>query len=157
MLQKIIGRYNGYLDKLSIVASVACSIHCVVFPLLFTTLPFFDVELMENIYLELGTIAISLLIGGWAIWKGYRRHHRNKSILVLFIVGITAMLTSNFVDVERIEMALKFSGATLLVIAHICNQKQCSHCRIINSNSYNFLQMERLDEIKRCDTFNSST
>ncbi len=132
MLQKIIARYNGILDKLSIAASLLCAIHCVLLPLVFTTLPFLGIELMKNIFLELVTVAISLMIGGWAIWKGYKNHHRNLLILILFIVGITLMVTGNFVNEKGNEMFLKFSGAALLVTAHVYNWQKCKHCEVAN-------------------------
>jgi len=128
MLQKIILKNSSLLDKISIGASAACAVHCVLLPLVFTTLPFLGIELMENIFLELATTGISLLIGGWAIWKGYKKHHRNKLILMLFIMGIVLLVTGNLFHAESIEMSLKFSGATLLITAHIYNWQKSRLC-----------------------------
>jgi len=130
MLQKIQLQYNGVFDRLSIVASIACAIHCVLLPLIFTTLPFFGIELIENIFLELATVVISVLIGGLAIWKGYKKYHRNKLIPILFIAGIALLVIANHVHVDNIEIGLKFSGAAILVITHIYNIRKCNNCTL---------------------------
>jgi accessory gene regulator protein AgrB len=130
MLQKIIVVGNGFFDRLSIVASVACAIHCVLLPLMFTTLPFFGIELMENFFLELATVIISLAIGGLAIWKGYKKYHRNKLIPLSFVIGIAVLIISNHSYAEFIEISLKFSGATILIITHMYNLKKCKNCAV---------------------------
>ena len=153
MLQKVFLLNNGFSDKLSIAASVACAIHCVLLPLMFTTLPFFGIDLIENFFLEFVTVLISLLIGGLAIWKGYKKYHRNKLIPVLFIVGIALLVISNHVHGKNIEISLKFSGAAILVITHICNLRKCKNCALGKkhsntngtSHSSDSYQIERFD------------
>lgn len=129
----ILSVYKSIWDKLSIGASIACAVHCVALPLVFTTLPLLGVELLENIYLELCTIAISLFIGGWAVWKGYRKHHRSKLLLVMFIAGILLLVAGNFVTTEAAEMVCKFTGAGLLITAHIVNWRKCKQCVLCNN------------------------
>ncbi|MFK9892529.1 MerC domain-containing protein, partial [Escherichia coli] len=41
-------------DALGVVTSVACAIHCAVLPLVLTSLPLFGVEIIDNLYFELG-------------------------------------------------------------------------------------------------------
>lgn len=126
-------KYNGFSDKISVGVSLACAVHCVLLPLIFTTLPFFGIELMKNIFIESATVSISLLIGGWAIMNGYRKHHRNKIIPVLFAFGITLLATGNLVHSKILEISLMFSGASLLITAHILNWKKCQNCTLTNS------------------------
>lgn len=127
-MQKISMKHNVVSDKVSIAVSLVCAVHCVLLPLVFTTLPFLGIELMKNIYLEFATLSISVFIGGLAIFNGYRKHHRNKLIPVLFTVGIALLATGNLVHSKIFEITLMFSGATLLITAHIQNWKKCQHC-----------------------------
>lgn len=116
--------YRGRLDLLSMGASLLCAIHCVALPVFFSTLPLMGIELMENIWLELLTIAISMLAGGWAIWRAYRHHHGIVWMPVSFVAGVLLMVAGNFVQVEWVEMLTKALGAVVLVAVHIINWKK---------------------------------
>lgn len=120
--------YRSVWDKISIGASLACTIHCVLLPIAFGTLPLLGIELLENIVLELITIAISALLGGWAIYRGYYHFHRSKLVIILFITGIAAMAAGNFTDTAAIEITFKLTGAIALITAHLYNRKKCSYC-----------------------------
>lgn len=120
--------YKSIWDKISIGASLACTVHCILLPLVFGTLPLLGIELLENIVLELVTIAISALLGGWAIYRGYYHFHRSKLVILLFLTGITAMAAGNFTATETAEMAFKLTGATALVGAHLYNRKKSKGC-----------------------------
>lgn len=133
--------YRSHLDSISVTVSLLCVIHCVLLPILLTTLPLWGFEVLENSYIEFGTILISLVAGGWAIWKGYWKYHHHISILLLFVSGIGVMITANFTEKEFIEMILKGIGAMLIVTSHIMNWKGCRRCivceteRTLNANS----------------------
>ncbi|RAJ02417.1 MerC mercury resistance protein [Chitinophaga skermanii] len=127
-------------DAIGIGASLACAVHCVLLPVLFTTLTFFDIELLENIYMEIGTILISMLAGGWALLHGYRHHHQRISLVIMFIVGLALMIGGNFFHHgahEWLEMVAKLSGAILIISAHIMNYKACKtqHPRETTANA----------------------
>ena len=66
------------LDKVGIGASLLCAIHCALLPVLFTTLPLMGVELLENEQVELGFILFSLVVGCFALYNGYKKHHHKK-------------------------------------------------------------------------------
>ena len=117
--------YIPIWDKISIGASLACTVHCILLPLLFGTLPLLGIELLENTALEIITIAISALLGGWAIYKGYYHFHRSKLVILLFITGIAALTIGNLVEQEATEMAFKLTGAIALVTAHLRNHRKC--------------------------------
>jgi drug/metabolite transporter (DMT)-like permease len=121
--------YRSRWDVISIGASLACAVHCVVLPVLFTTLPLFGIEILENIYLELLTIFVTMGIGGWALWKGYHKIHRHLSIVVLFLIGLAFMISGNFFSSESIEMSTKMIGAILIIIAHIRNWQLSKNCK----------------------------
>lgn len=82
------------------------------------------IELMENIWLELLTIAISMLAGGWAIWRAYRHHHGLLWIPISFVAGVLLMVAGNFIQAEWVEMLTKALGAAVLVAVHVVNWKK---------------------------------
>lgn len=116
--------YRSRWDVIGIGASLACALHCVLLPVVFTTLPLFGIELLENIYLEIATILVSMSAGGWALWKGYRQVHHHFSIVLLFLVGLVFMISGNFFSTESLHMFAKLIGAALIITAHIRNWRQ---------------------------------
>ncbi|RXK86021.1 MerC domain-containing protein [Filimonas effusa] len=120
--------YKPIWDKISIGASLACTVHCILLPLLFGTLPLLGIELLENTALEIVTIAISALLGGWAIYRGYYHFHRSKLVILLFLAGIAALTAGNLAEREATEMAFKLTGAIALVAAHLRNRRKCKRC-----------------------------
>lgn len=121
--------YQVKWDAIGIGASLACALHCVLLPLIFTTLSLFGIELLENVLLEVLTVSVSIIAGGWAIWRGYRHQHRQRSVLVYFLIGLLLMITGNFAGHGSLEIGFKITGAVLLITAHITNWRGCRDCR----------------------------
>lgn len=128
--------YDSKWDAIGVGASLACAVHCVLLPVIFTTLTLFDIDILKNVYLEVLTVLVSMSIGGWAIWKGYKRLHGQRSVLVYFAVGLILMISGNFIHGSVAEMGLKLVGATLLITAHIKNWRGCRNCEV-HSHSAN--------------------
>jgi hypothetical protein len=124
--------YRTTGDIISIGASVLCAVHCVLLPMLVSTLPLFGIEILENIWLEISTIMLSALAGGWAIWNGYKKFHRSSKWVWWFCMGFMSMLAGNFLQVEWQEMLMKSAGAIGIVIAHIGNLRYSKHHRCVN-------------------------
>jgi cation transport ATPase len=122
--------YKARLDKISIAVALACMLHCVLVPVLLTTLPLWGVEILENVYIELATIAIALVAGGWAVWTGYRKYHRKLFIPLLFTAGITLMAATTFFEHESIETIGKSMAALLVIIAQVLNWRASHRCNI---------------------------
>jgi|GEM_PF-1533633 hypothetical protein len=120
--------YKTYGDKIAIMSSFICAVHCVLLPVFFTTLPLLGIEILKNNYIEALTILVSMTVGGWAIWRGYRLHHHNQRILFAFLVGLSCMLVSNFLLQGLAEIIAKAVGGTIIITAHIQNWRKCKHC-----------------------------
>jgi MerC mercury resistance protein len=75
-------------DALGISASIACAIHCALLPLVFTSLPLFGVDIIENIAFEYGMIILALVVGIYSLYHGYKKHHHNILPIALFVAGI---------------------------------------------------------------------
>ena len=118
--------FRSRWDAIGIVASFACAIHCVLLPILFTTLTLCGIELLENAYLEILTILVSMCAGSWALIKGCKKHG-NRSLLLLFAGGLVCMITGNLLAAEYAEIVCKLTGSILIIIAHLKNVKHCKH------------------------------
>jgi hypothetical protein len=110
--------YKASWDKINIAVALACMLHCILLPVLFTTLPLWGWEILENLYLEWATSGTALVAGGWAMRSGYQ-YHCNKLIPLLFILGIALMAGANFVGEETLEMTGKGVAAYWL-LQHMC-------------------------------------
>ncbi|WP_083730001.1 MerC domain-containing protein [[Flexibacter] sp. ATCC 35208] len=118
--------YRSRLDAIGIAASFACAIHCVLLPVLFTTLTLFGIEFLDNIYIETTTILISMSAGSWALFNGYKKHH-NTVLIILFVTGLILMIAGNLVPSQYTDILCKLAGSLLIIIAHLKNVKQCRH------------------------------
>lgn len=118
---------NKGWDAIGIGASFACAIHCVLLPLIFTTLTLCGVEFIENKYLEVLTIFISMCAGSWALIRGYRKHHHRLSLILYFIIGLLLMIAGNFMHGQFAEIVCKLVGAVLIITAHVKNIHICKH------------------------------
>lgn len=127
--------YQVKWDAIGIGASLACALHCVLLPIIFTTLTLFGIDILKNVLLEVLTVFVSISAGGWAIWRGYKRLHRQKAVLVFFVTGLLLMIAGNFVGFTPLEMGLKITGAMLIVTAHIKNWRGCKACELHSSSA----------------------
>jgi drug/metabolite transporter superfamily protein YnfA len=125
-------KYQIKWDAISIGASLACAIHCVLLPVIFTTVTLFGIEILENPYLEVLTLLVSMSVGGWAIWRGYRKLHHQKNLIICFLAGLILMIAGNFLTYTPAEMGLKIIGAIFIITAHVKNWRACKHCEVCN-------------------------
>jgi hypothetical protein len=122
--------YHAKWDAIGIGASLLCAVHCVFLPVLFTTLPLFGIEILENAYLEAATLLVSMAAGGWAIWRGYTKLHHKKALVIQFLMGLALLILGNCFHHAPMEIPLKIAGAMLIIVAHIRNWRACSHCHV---------------------------
>ena len=125
--------HKPLLDKIGIGASLACAIHCILLPLLFSTLPLFGIEIIDNWKIEVAMIATAFITGSWALYHGYKIHHHHFWLLPVFAVGLLLVVSGNFATQYWLDMTLKFFGAGLIVTAHIFNLKYNSQCTVHSS------------------------
>lgn len=116
-------------SAIGVSAAVACAIHCALLPLFITALPLFGIDFLDNIYFEIGMIAIAFVIGGLTLFHGYRKHHHKLSPLFLFLVGIILLSIKHFF-IEYIYW-LVIPSSILIISAYYLNWRFCrqaKHC-----------------------------
>ncbi|TAL50407.1 MAG: MerC domain-containing protein [Chitinophagaceae bacterium] len=116
-------------DALGITASVACAIHCALLPLFLSSLPLFGINIIHNLFFEVGMVLLAMVIGGYSLWHGYQSHHHRVLPLLLFFVGMTCLVLKLFVI--QYEYWLLAPAVVFIVTAHFLNWRFCriaKHC-----------------------------
>ncbi|MBV9961246.1 MAG: MerC domain-containing protein [Parafilimonas sp.] len=129
MIKSISKKLN--LDALGISASLLCAIHCAVLPLFFTSLPLFGLEILHSKVFEYGMIAFAGVIGSYALFHGWKKHHHKIAPLLIFLTGLCFLILKEVFIAK--ELLLLIPAATFIVGAHFLNFRYCrkaNHCHI---------------------------
>jgi hypothetical protein len=110
-------------DALGISASLACAIHCALLPLFMTSLPLFGVNIIHNTWFEASMILISLAIGSYSLYHGYKKHHHSFLPMVLFFAGFSFLVLKQFFTDHQTWLLIP--AVLLIVIAHVNNYRFC--------------------------------
>jgi hypothetical protein len=110
-------------DFLGISASLACAIHCALLPLVFTSLPVFGVNIIENKVFEMMMVGIAFVVGTISLYHGFRRHHHQLLPMIVFSIGfVFLVLKLFFVEYESWLLVPAVAG---IIFAHIINHRFC--------------------------------
>lgn len=110
-------------DALGISASLACAIHCAVLPMVYSSLPLFGVNIIDNVWFEYFMIVLAFAIGAVSLWHGYRKHHHSFFPLTIFSVGMIFLLAKQFW--HEYQIPLLVMAVILIVLAHFRNYRMC--------------------------------
>lgn len=106
-------------DTLGMSASIVCAIHCAVLPLFLGALPLFGWEILHNPWFEGGMIALAGVVGGNALYHGYKKHHRRWTPVLLFGAGFACLVSKEIFHAYHI--ALLVPAVALILGAHVLN------------------------------------
>ena len=115
---------SRYFDRIAIVLSGICIIHCLAVPLLVAVLPITAVSFGDDVHfhgLMLGLVVPTSLVG---FYIGYRIHQRGGLVglgLIGIVVLATAALWGHSQWVEGLEVFVSVVGSLLLAAAHWMN------------------------------------
>lgn len=115
-------QHGGLWDRLGVLASFACLIHCLALPLLLPLLPALALVPHGGVHIALllPIVGLSLL----AIVPGYRCHGLLR-VVVLAGIGVTlctaAVVAETAFGIESLDVPLTAAGGLMLVSAHLIN------------------------------------
>jgi hypothetical protein len=110
-------------DALGITASLACAIHCALLPLIFTSLPVFGFNIIENEFFEIVMVVMAFGIGIYSLYHGYKKHHHNLLPIAVFTAGFIFLVLKLFlVEYENWLLVPAVCG---IIFAHIINYRAC--------------------------------
>lgn len=128
-------------DKLAIILSGLCVVHCLLLPFLILLMPalskaFFSDESF-HVYMVIAVIPISLM----SLFVGCHQHKRYRFFILgsigLISLVLAILLGHDFLS-EMGETALTILGSIFIAYAHYQNYKMCHQlddCECSNSNS----------------------
>jgi hypothetical protein len=106
-------------DVLGIGASLACAIHCALLPLVLTSLPLFGINIINNYSFEYFMIGFAFIIGSYALWHGYKNHHRSFLPFFIFTAGMGCLLAKQYW--HQYELFILPFAVIFIVSAHVFN------------------------------------
>lgn len=124
-------------DKIAIVMSVLCVIHCLFLPLLVIALPaFVGLAFLKNetfhIWLVFGIVPISLI----AIFIGFH-HNKNSRVLITTFFGLGILVFAAFLGHDLVgefgEVTLTVVGSLIMTYGHYLNFRQSLRGSCLNS------------------------
>ena len=115
------------LDNISIYISGFCLIHCLAFPILSVSIPFYGF-FTENHFHEI-LLFLIIPISSFALYRGFKNHKNRRIIFVGIIGGILVFLGATVLHNQTnssYELIITAIGSMLLALAHF-NNNRVSH------------------------------
>jgi len=114
-------------DRMGIITSVACAIHCALLPLLLTSLPLFGINIIHNMLFEWCMIGLAFSVGCYALLNGYTRLHRSPLPLLIFAGGFIFLILKQIF--HTYEMLFLFPAVACILYAHYLNIRLTGACK----------------------------
>lgn len=119
------------LDRVAMVLSGLCLLHCLALPLAFAAMPFFAG--LDDGHWHLPMLAIAMPVSLAAIVIGYRRHG-NRAIVAGAALGLGLLLAGATVGHAWLgvtaDRAMSVGGSLLLAAVHWQNSLRLRQCRM---------------------------
>jgi len=115
------------LDKVGIVCSGACAVHCLLLPIIALFSPAIA-SFFESEWIHKGLLIFLTPVAILAFVRGFNQHHKSWPMIsgVLGIVLLLAAVAAEElleVEIENLETILTVMGCLFLITAHIFNIK----------------------------------
>lgn len=81
------------LDRVGMIASTACAIHCAAVPMLLGVLPVIGLGFLAKEWFEWMMVGIAAVVGLTAMWRGHKKHHHHRPVC-FFISGLVILLVA---------------------------------------------------------------
>lgn len=120
-------KYKDFWDKFGICLSSICLIHCIFLPLFLVISPHIlshNHEYVENEFFH-QLIIILILVGALFAFIPAYKIHKKKLPMVLFLIGLTLIIISSFLDHN---VSLSILSSIFIIFAHIKNKDHCKKC-----------------------------
>jgi hypothetical protein len=124
-------RRAHFFDKWGTIASLACVVHCIATPILFSVFAVAaQIVPTEQHTHRLLAVPVCLL-GLFAMRSGFKRHQRLAPAL-LMIVGLSLIVATAWwgdkIPSHWAEVGITITGSAFMIAAHRMNHKLCKAC-----------------------------
>ena len=121
-------KLRRFADRIGVVASVTCALHCLLLPVLLAAGTALSATFLGDEAFHKSLLWLIIPAAVLAFGIGCRRH-KDRLVLTLALIGLVGLVLAGTVlhdllgeDYERIATLL---SATLLVVAHVRNYRLC--------------------------------
>ncbi len=115
------------VDRLGILASAACAVHCLAMPLLLALLPAMGSIWIIGHSVEWILAVVAVLMALGSLCWGFSIH-RKKRLFLSFLAAAVFILSGQLVAHGWLETALVVAGGLGLVGSHLLNRNLCKSC-----------------------------
>lgn len=129
------------LDKVGMMTSTICAIHCAILPLVIGVLPLIGMGFLAHGFFDWAMVAIASIVGYISLMNGHKTHKKHTAIC-FFIPGVFIILVSLFVvghtdgcvscaghhEEFPIHSLLMAFGGILIAVSHFINMRLCKKC-----------------------------
>ena len=118
-------------DRLGIIASTLCFLHCLAAPILLSASAVYAHLLPSEERTHRVLAVVVTLVGTFAIGNGYRRHRR--ALVLLFTASGLGVILAAAEFGDQLphhwnEVALTLAGSCCMMVAHRLNHTFCNRC-----------------------------
>lgn len=111
------------LDKAGISVAILCALHCLFLPVLLPVFSLLGLTFMGMLAFERGILLVSMIIGAFAVSKGFK-HHQSLMPAVMLVSG-GLLYFYKHTGSHLLEIVMIFMGAALIIGAHGLNLYLC--------------------------------
>lgn len=125
-----LSKTNGRsLDRIGMMLSSACAIHCMLMPFLVGGLVYMGAGWVASEAMELALVGSAFLVALASLVPSFRRH-RNPAALLLFTAGMVLIVTSHaLLEDHGLWMGAGMAlGGCFIAFAHYRNHRLCTCC-----------------------------
>lgn len=119
---------NRILDKMGVMVSAMCAVHCLMLPLLLPILPILASSFVAQDWFERTILTGSIMIGFAALFIGFKQYHRQLYPIYSLALGGLIYWNKDIFGHEYEPFTIAI-GAGLIIGAHLINLRLCRQCK----------------------------
>ncbi len=124
--------YAEHLDRVGIVTSGLCFVHCIATPVVLSLSAVSSHFLPSEEHTHRVLAVFVTIVGALAIGSGYRTH-RSKRVLAAVLLGLLLICSGAYfgdlLPSHASEVAVTLAGSCCMIFAHRMNHTFCRNCK----------------------------
>ena len=118
------------LDRAGMCASLACAVHCAVFPVVLAALPALGLAWLDAEWVDWTMVLLAAGIALGAHRGGFTVHRRCLPVGVAIVGLVTIVTTTGLLKGNASHHYLQAAGAVVVASSHVLNRHLCRTCTI---------------------------
>jgi hypothetical protein len=118
------------LDRAGMCASLACAVHCAVFPLVLAALPALGLAWLDAEWVDWTMVLLAAGIALRAHRDGFTVHRRCLPASVAVVGLLTIVMTICLLKGNASQHYMQASGAVVVTSSHFLNRHLCRTCTV---------------------------